>query len=69
MSQKEKSKEELIKEARREYYRRRREAMTDEERAAIRAYHTNWQRNNPEKVKAAAERFYLKKAEELGIKG
>lgn len=58
---------EEAKKARREYYRRRREAMTDEEKAAIRDYHTNWQRNNPEKVKAATERYWLKKAAEMGI--
>lgn len=28
-------------------------------------YHKKWQRENPEKVKAAQERYWLKKAKEI----
>ncbi len=34
-------------------------------KAANRAYKKEWQKKNPDKIKAANERFYLKKAAEL----
>ena len=46
--------------------------MTEAEKAAIRqarnAYRREWNRRNPEKVKAAQERYWLKKAEEIARK-
>lgn len=56
---------EEAKAARREYNRRRREAMTPEQRQALREYHTQWQRNNPDKVKAITARYWEKQAEQL----
>lgn len=47
--------------------------MTEEEKLAIRnaknAYLSEWRRRNPEKVKAAQERYWLKRAEEIARKG
>lgn len=43
-------------------------ALTEQEkeeiRKARREYKKEWRKNNPDKVKAATERFYLKKAAE-----
>lgn len=58
---------EAAKAARREMSRRRHEAMTEEQKAKKRAYHTQWQRDNRDKVEAYNERYWSKKAQELGI--
>ncbi len=39
--------------------------MTDEARAAKNAYQREWKRKNIEKARAAAERYWEKKANEL----
>lgn len=39
--------------------------MTPEAREAMRAYQRRWRKANPDKVKAANERYWLKKAQEL----
>ena len=39
--------------------------MTDEARAAKNAYQREWKRKNIEKTRAAAERYWEKKANEL----
>lgn len=38
--------------------------MTDAAKAARRAYKREWAKRNPDKVQAAQERFYTKKAKE-----
>lgn len=53
------------KKARAAYQRERRARMTPEEREKEREYMAQWRKDNPEKVAAAQERFYLKKAREL----
>lgn len=55
---------ELIREQRRKVaaeYRKR-------NRTRLNAYRREWARKNPEKVKAARERYYLRKAQELQTK-
>lgn len=39
--------------------------MTLEAREALRAYQRRWRKANPDKVKAANERYWLKKAQEI----
>lgn len=51
----------LLEETRAEIERQVRE----EQRAKERVYKAEWRRKNPEKVQAAYERFYLKKAAQL----
>ena len=36
--------------------------MTEQAKAARRAYKREWQRNNPDKVRAQQERYWMKKA-------
>lgn len=38
--------------------------MSDEAKAARRAYYQKWRRSNPDKVKATSERYWEKKARE-----
>lgn len=59
-----KTDEELIREQRRKTaaeYRKR-------NRTRLNAYRREWARKNPEKVKAARERYYLRKAKQLQSK-
>ncbi len=42
--------------------------MTAEQKEAKRAYHREWAKKNPEKIKAAQERFWERKAQELAEK-
>lgn len=56
---------ELAKEARREYCRRYRAAN----REKMNAYQRTWKQNNPDKVKAAQERYWTKKAAEAAKGG
>ena len=59
-----KTEAELIREQRRKVaaeYRKR-------NRARLNAYKREWSKNNPDKVKAARERYYLRKAQELQTK-
>ena len=37
------------------------EKMTEQAKAARRAYKREWQRNNPDKVRAQQERYWMKK--------
>lgn len=39
--------------------------MTDDAKKARRDYHNEWNRRNPDKVKAATERYWIKKAATL----
>lgn len=39
--------------------------MTEEARAAIRAYKREWAKKNPDKVKAQQERYWEKKAQQV----
>ena len=39
--------------------------MTDEAKKARREYHKEWNKRNPDKVKAATERYWTKKAAAL----
>ena len=41
--------------------------MTEQAIAARRAYKRQWARDNPDKIKAQQERFWAKKAAEMGI--
>lgn len=50
--------------ARREYDRQRRENRTPEQIEQDRAYHREWQRKNPEKVAAAREKYWNKRAKQ-----
>lgn len=40
-------------------------AMTEEAKAARRAYARAWARSNPDKVKAQQERYWKKKADQM----
>lgn len=44
--------------------RRRAQKMDDKARAARNAYRRKWAKANPDKVKAAQERYWIKKAAE-----
>lgn len=59
-----KTDEQVIREQRRKVaaeYRKR-------NRARLNAYKREWAKNNPEKVKAARDRYYLRKAQQLQSK-
>ena len=47
--------------------------MTEHEHEAIKAarnaYRREWRKKNPDKVKAAQERYWLKRAQELSVEG
>lgn len=40
--------------------------LTEQAKELRRAYKRNWNRNNPDKVKAQQERYWNKKAEQAG---
>lgn len=43
--------------------------MTEQAKAARRAYHNEWQRKNPDKAAAAAARYWEKKAAQIAQEG